>query len=200
MSEELLKAAIALRDDMIARAKANDADDIVVEAGAGVWHRFNEAIDAAQPVEGLRAALEECASVRTDLDDRSDYARGWNDARFRIRQIANKALASETTPASDIAAEGVSDAEAVREACAKVADAYADDQDKTVRASCVAAAIRAMPLPQAEAAKVAPVAWMYEKDGVVDIVKSRSKRPEYFTENGWTETPLIPAPKGQSDE
>lgn len=165
MSEELLKAAIALRDDMIARAKANNPDDIVVEAGAGVWHRFNEAIDAAQPVEGLREAAEEVIATAFD------YYTARNGRRCSIEgddgekcwivpfdqfEALRSALTSETTPASDIAAEGVSDAEAVREACAKVADAYADDQDKTVRASCVAAAIRAMPLPQAEAAKAEP--------------------------------------------
>lgn len=46
---ELEEAAIALRDDMIMRAKMNayqNDGDIVVEAGAGVWFRFNEALNA----------------------------------------------------------------------------------------------------------------------------------------------------------
>jgi hypothetical protein len=50
MGDELLQAALALRDDMMRRAKAsahlNDGE-IVVEAGNGVWFRFNEAIAAA---------------------------------------------------------------------------------------------------------------------------------------------------------
>src|SRR3546814_9402795 len=42
-------------------------------------------------------------------------------------------------------------AEAMREACADVAWAYADEQDKTVRATAVYRAIRSLPLPSAEA-------------------------------------------------
>lgn len=165
MSEELLKAAIALRDDMIARAKANDADDIVVEAGAGVWHRFNEAINASQPVEGLR-----------------------------------EALATHPT------------AEAVREACAEVVEEvrshWTSGEATTIygqgyQAACshAAAAIRAMPLPQAEAAKVEPVAWLYAHgEGGCRVVTPLTERAEHMKERGWTETPLIPAPKGHSDD
>lgn len=45
---ELLSAAIALRDDMLMRARVKHTrtgGDLVVEAGAGVWSRFNRAID-----------------------------------------------------------------------------------------------------------------------------------------------------------
>lgn len=45
--ETLRKAALALRDDLLERAE-RDAwkhdGDVVVEAGAGVWRRFNEAL------------------------------------------------------------------------------------------------------------------------------------------------------------
>lgn len=45
---ELLAAVIALRDDMIARAETNkhlNDGELVVEAGAGVWSRFNRVIE-----------------------------------------------------------------------------------------------------------------------------------------------------------
>lgn len=49
----LREAAIALRDDMLMRAE-RDAwkrdGDVVVEAGAGVWRRFNEALGGADHV------------------------------------------------------------------------------------------------------------------------------------------------------
>jgi len=49
MSEALLTAAIELRDDMLMRAKMKArGGDVVVEAGNGVWFRFNRAIDAAK--------------------------------------------------------------------------------------------------------------------------------------------------------
>lgn len=51
MNDKLLFAAIALRDDMLMRAKMNahlNNDEIVVEAGNGVWFRFNEAINNSQ--------------------------------------------------------------------------------------------------------------------------------------------------------
>lgn len=48
MTDSLLDAAIALREDMLMRAKFKSAlclsDEIVVEAGNGVWLRFNDAI------------------------------------------------------------------------------------------------------------------------------------------------------------
>lgn len=108
MSEELLKAAIALRDDMIARAKANDPDDIVVEAGAGVWHRFNEAINASQPVEGLREAVAWMRSWNfkgnpcpVEFTDDAELADQW-----RGHPQTDKVTPLYTTPVSDIAAEG----------------------------------------------------------------------------------------------
>lgn len=55
--EGLLAAAIALRDDMLMRAKMNahqNDGEIVVEAGNGVWHRFNRAIDAASRPTAIR--------------------------------------------------------------------------------------------------------------------------------------------------
>lgn len=48
---DLLSAAIALRDDMLMRAEMNkwqNNGEIVVEAGNGVWFRFNSAIKKAQ--------------------------------------------------------------------------------------------------------------------------------------------------------
>lgn len=47
--------------------------------------------------QDLRSALERIRDGKTDLNDRSDYARGWNDARFRMRQIADSALAAPAT-------------------------------------------------------------------------------------------------------
>jgi len=50
--DELRAAATALRDDMLERAKMdawqNDGD-IIVEAGAGVWSRFNAVLDMPSP-------------------------------------------------------------------------------------------------------------------------------------------------------
>lgn len=40
----------------------------------------------------LREALKEIRDNRTELNDRSDYARGWNDARFCLKNIAHQAL------------------------------------------------------------------------------------------------------------
>ncbi len=51
MNDELLFAAIALRDDMLMRAKMStylNNDEIVVEAGKSIWFRFNEAINNSQ--------------------------------------------------------------------------------------------------------------------------------------------------------
>jgi hypothetical protein len=45
--DALREAAIALRDDMIERAEMNkrfNGGDVVIEAGNGVWFRFNEAL------------------------------------------------------------------------------------------------------------------------------------------------------------
>ena len=53
----LLAAAIALRDDMLMRAKMNarqNDGEIVVEAGIGVWYRFNKAIEAASNPTAIR--------------------------------------------------------------------------------------------------------------------------------------------------
>lgn len=46
----------------------------------------------AGEVERLREALRRIASSKTELSDKSDYARGWNDARFTMGQIARQAL------------------------------------------------------------------------------------------------------------
>ncbi|WP_205525223.1 hypothetical protein [Novosphingobium sp. THN1] len=42
----------------------------------------------------LREALKEIRDNRTEPNDRSDYARGWNDARFCLKNIARQALAT----------------------------------------------------------------------------------------------------------
>lgn len=47
---ELVEAAIALRDDMIMRAKMNrrkNGGEVIVEASNGVWVRFCHTIDAS---------------------------------------------------------------------------------------------------------------------------------------------------------
>lgn len=47
--KDLLEAAKQLRDDMLMRAgwkRAENDGDLVVEAGNGVWFRFNKAIEA----------------------------------------------------------------------------------------------------------------------------------------------------------
>lgn len=106
MSEELLPCPFCGGPAQIASAGPGchfvrcegctaSTDDGSREQAIAAWNRR-----VAQPVEGLREAVEECASVKTDLEDRSDYARGWNDARFRIRQIARKALAAEPARAA----------------------------------------------------------------------------------------------------
>lgn len=49
--EQLRKAAIDLRDDMLMRAKMHAhlrGGDVVVEAGNGVWQRFNAAIERGE--------------------------------------------------------------------------------------------------------------------------------------------------------
>lgn len=46
----------------------------------------------AGEVERLREALRRIASSKTELSDKSDYARGWNDARFTMGQIVRQAL------------------------------------------------------------------------------------------------------------
>lgn len=51
----------------------------------------------------------------------------------------------------------------------------------------------------AEAAKVEPVAWLYEMNGFKYCYSDRREPSSEMRELGWTETPLIPAPKGQSD-
>jgi ATP-dependent helicase YprA (DUF1998 family) len=50
--------------------------------------RAARAISQADAVE----ALEEIASAKGDLNGPGDYARGWNAARFRMKQIAENAL------------------------------------------------------------------------------------------------------------
>lgn len=45
----------------------------------------------AQRDEALKA-LEEIADARAELGTSHDYSRGWNDALFRVRQIARRAL------------------------------------------------------------------------------------------------------------
>jgi hypothetical protein len=54
-------------------------------------------LDTAPPSPGfgggdLREALRRIASSKTELSDKSDYARGWNDARFTMGQIVRQAL------------------------------------------------------------------------------------------------------------
>jgi len=96
-------------------------------------------------------------------------------------------------------------AEDVREACAKVAEGWVacdHNAERNVMADIIARDIRAMPLPQAEAAKVEPVAWLYrneDRSATDQKVVSLYRWPSAHQEN-WIETPLIPAPKGQSDE
>jgi hypothetical protein len=53
-------------------------------AVCGQAHRATHAGE----VERLREALRRIASSKTELSDKSDYARGWNDARFTMGQIA----------------------------------------------------------------------------------------------------------------
>lgn len=43
----------------------------------------------------LRDALAEIQDARTDLNDRSDYARGWNESRWYFKKIARQALGDE---------------------------------------------------------------------------------------------------------
>lgn len=55
--------------------------------------------EAAEEIERLRAALEEIKNSPNELRDAkpSDYARGFNDGRWRMQQIARKSLAGEKT-------------------------------------------------------------------------------------------------------
>lgn len=56
-----------------------------------------DALEAMQErVRELEVALNEIAECRTSLNNNSDYSRGWNDARFRMREIARQA--SEKQP------------------------------------------------------------------------------------------------------
>lgn len=59
--------------------------------------QLSQPLYAAPPSPGfgggdLREALRRIASSKTELSDKSDYARGWNDARFTMGQIARQAL------------------------------------------------------------------------------------------------------------
>lgn len=61
VTQKLLEASIALRDDMLRRAEMNkwqNDGELVVEAGAGAWSRFCRAIDtrASQPATDAREA------------------------------------------------------------------------------------------------------------------------------------------------
>ena len=59
---------------------------IGVEAIAAIQRAFED------QTRKLREALKEIRDNRTELNDRSDYARGWNDARFCLKNIAHQAL------------------------------------------------------------------------------------------------------------
>jgi len=41
--------------------------------------------------ERLRQALEQVGSIKSELPDRTEYVRGWNDAMFRVRKFARSA-------------------------------------------------------------------------------------------------------------
>ena len=53
--------------------------------------------EAADEIERLRAALLEIVASPNEIRDAtpSDYARGFNDGRWRMQQIARAALAGE---------------------------------------------------------------------------------------------------------
>ena len=57
--------------------------------------RRADAVSRAERAEAQLAeankALEEIADAKTELTNRHDYSRGWNDALFRVRQIARRA-------------------------------------------------------------------------------------------------------------
>jgi chromosome segregation ATPase len=46
----------------------------------------------AKEIERLREALQEIRDMRTELPGRDGYERGFNDARFRCKNIADEAL------------------------------------------------------------------------------------------------------------
>lgn len=61
--------------------------------GPSMSRTLTAAMDAqAARITDLQAALREISGVRTDLPNRSDYERGFNDARFRCKAIADAAL------------------------------------------------------------------------------------------------------------
>ena len=101
-------------------------------------------------------------------------------------------------------------AEAVREACAKVADSWvaADySEECNLMADSIAREIRDMPLPEAaigntiaeQKQHVTPISYLYQcYDG--RTVFSLCQLGELAANEAWHETPLIKAPEGQSDE
>ena len=81
------------------------------------------------------------------------------------------------------------DAAGVREACAKVADAYGASDNS--EGNQIAAAIRDLPIPETPVS-VEPVAWMYS-DG--ERTNTTRHRRADFVGAGWTETPLYTHPE-----
>lgn len=71
--------ALAAKDAELARR------DMQLEASAKV------ALDLSAQLAEANKALEEIADAKTELTNRHDYSRGWNDALFRVRQIARRA-------------------------------------------------------------------------------------------------------------
>jgi hypothetical protein len=55
-NDVLLTAAIALRDDLLMRGKREPDGTIIVNASAGRWMRFNEAIDTALSITPTMSA------------------------------------------------------------------------------------------------------------------------------------------------
>jgi hypothetical protein len=55
----------------------------------------------SRDVDLLREALTDIANRNTALEDGSDYARGWNAARYRMRQIVEAALGGSDGLATD---------------------------------------------------------------------------------------------------
>lgn len=53
------------------------------------------AYEAVSGVAKMRDALEEMRDHRTELNDRSDYARGWNEARWKFKKLARDALGEQ---------------------------------------------------------------------------------------------------------
>lgn len=128
--EAFIQTAVDLRDDMLMRAKMNahlNDGEIVVEAGNGVWRRFNDAIDAVfapgalsrrpspteQDVERVARAIcyANCITAHPDDPERAQCQadNGWD-------MWLPEARAAISTMAEGVAAE--------REACARIAEEH----------------------------------------------------------------------------